>query len=76
VRYEVRDEMSSVKGSIRSFTQKLVQYNICSSEKQQPIFNIKSPGCRQSMALDNRTPSAGFCPRRRQSSRNNGRGAG
>ena len=30
VRYEVRDGMSDVKGSIRSFTQKLTQYNICS----------------------------------------------
>ena len=31
VRYGGRDEMSYVKGSMRSFTQKLGQYNICSS---------------------------------------------
>jgi hypothetical protein len=30
VRYEARDDMSDVKDSIRSFTQKLAQYNICS----------------------------------------------
>ena len=31
VRYEVRDETSYVTGCIGSFTQQLVQYNICSS---------------------------------------------
>lgn len=40
--------------------------------EKQPIFNIKSAGCRQSMVLDNRTPSARSCPRRTKSSRNNG----
>jgi hypothetical protein len=31
VRKEGMDEMAYVKGSIRSFAQKLVQYNICST---------------------------------------------
>jgi hypothetical protein len=44
--------------------------------EKQPIFNINSPACRQSIGLDNKTPNTGCCARRKHFSRNNGREAG